>query len=102
VPHLWRAEFLKLLTLSVRRGLLQRSQAVAAWESALALFEDRQRDPEPPSVLQAALDRGLSAYDAHIVVLADQLDTRLVTADKGILLRCPGRAISLERFIQGD
>jgi predicted nucleic acid-binding protein len=45
-----------------------------------------------------ALERQISAYDAHFVALADNLEVPVVTGDLGIVRQCPELAISIEDF----
>ena len=41
----------------------------------------------------------ISVYDAHFVVLAEQLSTWLITEDIEVLKKCPKRALSMLDFI---
>ncbi len=50
-------------------------------------------------MLETALDRGLSAYDAQFVVVAETSGVPLVTADRKILQGCPRIAVSPEAFV---
>jgi predicted nucleic acid-binding protein len=96
LPPLWRSEFLNVLTLAVRGSVLTETQALHTWSLATALFARSEREPAGEAVLETALRVGLSAYDAHFVVLAEELGVSLVTSDKGILRACPDLAVRLE------
>jgi len=52
------------------------------------------------SVLQIAVEAGLTGYDAEYVALARQLGTRLVTTDNKILVSYPELAIHPESFVK--
>ena len=49
-------------------------------------------DPPPPAVA-VWVDKGLTAYDACYVALAEQLGVPLVTVDPGLLGLAPGVAV---------
>ena len=99
LPPLWRSEFLNVLTLAARTELIVREQARDAWLRATGLFRGSEREPEGLRVLEVALDRGLSAYDAHFVAVAESSRVPLVTSDRGILEACPDVAVSPEEFV---
>ena len=101
LPPLWRSEFLNVLALSVRAGVLGADQARASWRHAARLFRASEVEPEGAAVLDAALRRGISAYDAHFVVIAEELGARLVTNDRELLDSCPTQTISIARFAAG-
>jgi len=52
------------------------------------------------SVLLAAVEGSLSAYDAEYVALARQLAVRLVTTDEKVLLAFPSLAMRPEDFVK--
>lgn len=97
-PPLWRAEFLNVLAISHRAGVLDTAQAFEAWQAASSLMLGREVEPGGDQVLHGALESGLSAYDAQFVVVAELLEVPLVTADRRILNACPATAISIEGF----
>lgn len=101
LPTLWRSEFLNVLALSVRASVLSAEQARATWRYATSLLRSNEVEPEGSAVLDAAIRLGISAYDAHFVVVAEKLDVRLVTHDRGLLERCPDQTVSMMRFSQG-
>jgi len=59
------------------------------------------RDVPMKAVLQLAIERGISTYDAQFIVLAGQLGVFLVTEDGKLKKRFPDVAISMEAFIDG-
>jgi predicted nucleic acid-binding protein len=102
LPPLWRSEFLNVLATAVRSSVLTIDQASRVWHHASGLFRGSEYDPEGEAVLQAAVRTGLSAYDAHFVVVAEELSVTLVTGDRKIGGACPHIARELEDFIGGD
>lgn len=98
VPSLWRSEFLSVLVVAVRSGVLTREPAEEAWLRALTLFGRREEAPPGAAVIDEALTSGISAYDAHFVVVARRLGVPLVTGDRTILEACPDVATSPRAF----
>lgn len=79
----------------VRRGLMELTDAVAICEDAEAILADRIASVPAASVLEAAIEGGLSGYDAEFVVLARRLGLSLVTADRAIVDAAPDVAVAL-------
>ena len=50
------------------------------------------------TLVRTALRYGLSAYDAHFVVVAEQAGAALVTSDAAILQACPDLAVEPREF----
>ncbi len=98
LPPLWRSELLNLLATAVAAGKRSESQAFTAWQHASDLFRRSEVEPRAEDVLRVALRRRISAYDAHFVVVAEQLGCPLVTADRELLAACQDVAVSPERF----
>ena len=99
-PALWEAEVLNGLLVMRRAGLLSLEDAVHAWRNASAATAGRVHACNPIKVLETADRTGLSAYDAHYVVLARALGAYLVTEDKKILRACPEVARSMRAFLE--
>lgn len=98
VPPLWRSEYLSVLVKSVSARVLTEDQAAIGWQRGITLMRGREREPMGSDVLHTAIRRGLPAYDAQFVVLAETLAAPLVTSDRKILKACPDVAVSLDAF----
>lgn len=98
LPALWRSEFLNVLATSVRARVLTIAQAHETWRIAITIFGRNEIEPSGDSVLDAAAERNLSAYDAQFVVVATDLDVPLVTSDRRLLRACADLAIAPEQF----
>jgi predicted nucleic acid-binding protein len=98
LPSLWRSEYLSVLTTSVRAKVLTREQALAAWRAGIRLFGEAEHDPDGEAVLAAALTYGISAYDAHFVVVAKDLNVPLVTGDRALQKACRPIAVLIADF----
>ena len=102
VPPLWRSEFLNVLATAHRAGVLSEDQARLAWQRAKALLGRREVEPDAERVLALAMERKITAYDAHFAVVAEELGVPVVTVDKRILETCADIAISIEEFAAGE
>lgn len=98
LPTLWRSEFLNVLTTSVRARVLTLAQAHNTWSLAQTVFGKNEVEPAGQAVLETAAARNLSAYDAQFVVAAENLNVRLITADRRLLKACPDIAMTPETF----
>jgi predicted nucleic acid-binding protein len=94
-PPILLSELQNVMVALLRRGQIQEEDAVGICEDALLVLGDRIATVPPRMVLRAALQGGLSAYDAEFVVLARHLGVSLVTADQAILDGAPDVAIPL-------
>jgi predicted nucleic acid-binding protein len=86
------------LATSVRASVLDRQQALSLWWAASDLFRGQEIEPDGDRVLALALERAISAYDTHFVVVDEALGAPSVTGDLLIVERCPEIAISIDEF----
>lgn len=98
VPPLWRAEFLSVLSTSVRAGVIEEQEALLLWRRATALLGEGEVEPGGEAVLTRSLRDGLSAYDAQFVAVAESLGVRFITNDQKILRQRRDVAIPLTDF----
>jgi predicted nucleic acid-binding protein len=94
---LWRSEFLNVLWMSVRRGVITHPEAEAAYGEAELLVRTVER-PDHRQVLGLALASGCTAYDCEFVALATAERLPLVTADSKVLAAFPSVAVSIRSF----
>jgi len=85
LPPLWRSEFRQVLLKYVRAELATPEQALSLWHKALERFELSEQPVAGHQVLALAIATGCSTYDAEFVVLARQLNCRLLTFDRKLL-----------------
>ena len=93
LPPLWRSEFRQVLLKYVRAELATPEQALSLWQKALERFELSEQPVAGHQVLALAIARGCSTYDAEFVVLARQLNCRLLTFDRKLLQLFPDLAM---------
>ena len=94
-PLLWRSEMRNLLATQVRCERLDLADAQVIQSEAEQLLQGREFAVDSAEVLRLASASGCSAYDCEFVVLADYLDVSLVSADRRLVERFPGRVRQL-------
>ncbi len=85
--------FLELLNVAGRRWRWE-AKAVAELAEALGDLAFEVSDPELPSVA-SWVSRGLTAYDAAYVALAERREVALITDDDAIIELAPGISCAL-------
>jgi len=98
LPTLWRSEFLSVLTVSARSGVITTEQAYEAWNIATVMFADSEDEPAGEEVLAVAHRLGISAYDAQFVAVAEKREAVLVTGDRRLRQACGEGAVAIEEF----
>lgn len=94
-PVLWRSELTNILLTGVRNQWFTLSQALEALSTAEELMDGGEYRVPAPDVLRLASDSGCTGYDCEFVVLARDLDVKLVTLDRQILTSFSEIAVSL-------
>ncbi len=97
-PTLWRAEFLNVLHVTMRHGLMSMAQATHAWYRACDVMRGNEVEIDGLQVLEVAARDGIAAYDAQFVALAEGLGVPLLSFDRPLLARC-GVASSPAEFL---
>ena len=92
---MWRSEFCNMLATGVRSGWLSAEQATEALRCAEDLMEGGEFAVPTAEVLRTAMASGCTAYDCELVVLAKDLDVKLITLDRTVLKAFPDVARSL-------
>ena len=82
----------------VRQGLATANEAKRMNAAALTALRGRIHPVDGDEVLDAALECGLTAYDAEFVVCARTLGAPLVTLDGAVLRGAPDAAVSPSAF----
>jgi len=97
-PLLWRSEFRNVLSIYLRKDILEFSVVLQATEEAEQLMDANEFEVNSTQVMSFVLDSSCSAYDCEFVALADDLNVPLVTFDKKILREFPDIAIHPKEF----
>ena len=100
-PYLWRSEFRNVLAGLVKRREMALGLAAEVMAAAEDLLREREFDVDSARVLDRAAASGCTAYDCEYIVLAEELDVPLVTADRQLLRAFPQVATSPEALARG-
>ena len=98
-PELWRSEFLNVATLYLRKKIVSFSEAIVAYEKANHMVLSYEVQTEYENILLSVRNSECSSYDCEFVVLANKLNTKLLTYDKKLLHWFPNVAIKPEDFL---
>ena len=98
-PLLWRSEFRNVLSLYLRKDILNFDEVLMIIEQAERLLDDNEYKVSSAHVMQLVNSSTCSAYDCEFVALAQHLNTVLITADKKILREFPNTAKSLDSYL---
>jgi len=98
-PLLWRSEFRNVLAFYLRQQVFSLDDAQAIMQQAESLLQGREYEVASQRVLDVAMSSRCSAYDCEFVVLAQDLQCPLVTADRRVLTNFPAAAIPPDVFI---
>ena len=100
-PYLWRLEFRNVLSLYLRKELMELEDAKRVAHHAETRMHKREYGSMAERVLDLAKTSGCTSYDCEFVSLAKDLNLRLVTLDKKVLRQFPDIALSPEKFLGG-
>ena len=92
------SELRNVLTGYVRRGTMPLDEAKAGCALIASTLGDRIHSVDGDAVLDAALECGLTAYDAEFVVCARALAAPLVTLDAAMLRGASDVAVAPSAF----
>jgi predicted nucleic acid-binding protein len=94
-PFLWRSEFRSVLSLYLKKELLDLDNANKIIELAEKQFIGNEYLVDSKSVLKLSKESGCSAYDCEFVFLADEFSVKLCTTDKQLLKNFPALTLHL-------
>lgn len=97
-PLLWRSEFRNILSVYLRKSILDLPVVLQAIEEAEQLMDAKEFEVNSTQVMSLVSDSSCSAYDCEFVALADDLNIPLVTFDKKIIREFSNIAISPKKF----
>ncbi|WP_020403211.1 type II toxin-antitoxin system VapC family toxin [Gracilimonas tropica] len=99
-PMLWRSEFRNVVTLYLRKELIDLSEALLIMEKAELQMKERQFQVNSVQVLHYVSQSQCSSYDCEFVSLAKDLDLELITLDKQLLQEFPQIAKHPEKILE--
>ncbi|MDZ7693821.1 MAG: type II toxin-antitoxin system VapC family toxin [Balneolaceae bacterium] len=98
-PILWRSEFRNVVSLYLRKELIDLAEALLIMEKAELQMKDQQFHVNSVQVLYHVSQSRCSCYDCEFVSLAKDLDLELITMDKQLLREFPRLAKHPEKVI---
>ena len=98
-PLLWRSEFRNIMTLYIRKNLIDLDTALQMQAQAEKQLAGNEYSVNSTSVLALAKQSGCSAYDCEFISIAKSLNSTLVTADKKLIASFPGIAMSTKDYL---
>lgn len=84
-PIVWRSEFRNVVTLYLRKELIDLAEALLIMEKAELQMENQQFQVNSVQVLHYVSQSSCSSYDCEFVSLVKDLDLELITMDKQLL-----------------
>jgi len=100
VPVLWRSEMRSILAGYLRDGSLSPAEARRVMRQIEEALEGREHLMASDAVLRVVVEvTRLSAYDAELVALAQELSVPLVTEDTAVRKAFPATALSMDGFL---
>lgn len=88
-PILWRSEFRNVVTLYLRKKLIDISRALQITEKAERQMKDQMYQVNSSQVYILVNKSDCSSYDCEFISLAEELNIKLITMDKQILRSFP-------------
>lgn len=101
-PLLWRSEFRNVLSLYVRKNIIDLQTAISMQSQAERQLADNEYTINSMEVLTLAKETGCSAHDCEFVSLARSLNLKLVTGDKQLVQTFPRIAISPGDYVRTE
>ena len=98
-PVLWISEFRNVVSLYLRKQLIDFSKALQISEKAQELMKDRQFHVHSSQVLEFVNKSNCSSYDCEFVSLANDMSAPLITLDKKVRNAFPEIAIHPTNFL---
>jgi predicted nucleic acid-binding protein len=98
-PLLWRSEFRNVVSLYLRKGLIKLNEAHTIIEKAELQMKEREFQINSVHVINYVDQSNCTAYDCEFVALAEDLDLKLVTLDKQLLLEFPNRTLHPDKLL---
>lgn len=99
-PAVWKGEFLNVLALYFRRGLIDQQESLNALDFAERLIGSREHKVPARDIVDALMVSSCSSYACEFIVLAEKLGTKLITYDKKLMEEFPSTALSPEAYLE--
>ena len=97
-PYLWRSEFRNILASYLRKEYLSIAEAKLKMQIAERILAGKEFELKSDSILDLAMQSGLSARNCEYVLLAQRLEIKLVTNDRKVRRSFPEITIDLASY----
>ncbi len=97
-PILWRYEFMSVLSIYLRKNLIDAAGCKSIYKEAMDLVVSRPIS-DFDTVFNIVQHGSLSSYDCEFVALAMQSKLPLITEDRKILREFPNIAFPIETYV---
>lgn len=97
-PLLWRSEIRNVMSLNLRKNILELSTILLSLQEPEQLMESNSYEVNSTQILQLVQHSNCSSYDCEFVALADDLGVQMVSFDKQICREFSGIAVHLKNF----
>jgi predicted nucleic acid-binding protein len=97
-PLLWRYEFMSVLSIYLRKDLMDVASCKSVYKEAMDLVISGPIS-NSDAVFNIVQQSSLSSYDCEFVALAMQTGLPLITEDKKILREFPDVAFSMKTYV---
>ena len=97
-PYLWRSEFRNILASYLRKEYLSIEYAKLKMQMAERILAGKEFELKSDSILDLAMQSGLSARNCEYVLLAQRLEIKLVTNDRKVRRSFPEITIDLASY----
>lgn len=97
-PFLWRYEFMSVLSIYLRKNLIDAAGCKSIYKEAMDLVVSRPIS-DFGAVFNIVQNSILSSYDCEFVAIAMQSKLPLITEDKKILREFPDIAFPIETYV---
>ena len=98
MPSLWKEEYANVIAKLARKVDRPLKEVMEHYEFVCEELHSYERVVDPSHALQIALNDKINIYDAHYVLLALQLNVKLITEDIELLKKCPRYAQNMLDF----
>lgn len=99
-PLLWKSEFLNVISLHYRKGLINYQESLTALDFAERLIGSREHQVAARAIIDTVIRSSCSSYDCQFIVLARQLGTVLITYDKKLIKEFSEIALTPEAYLE--
>jgi predicted nucleic acid-binding protein len=100
LPRIWQEEYANVLSKLARKEGRDLKEVIEHFNNTVMNLKHFSIAVDNQDALKISIEKKISVYDAHFVLLALQNDIILITEDKEILKNCPDISLSMSNFLK--